>query len=1053
MTKALIKQEKQRFSLRKYSFGAASVLIGATLVFGGQVSADETVPVSTNSQARTVTPSVDANLLTKNDATEPAATNSATETVDVATQTDALPDATTTSSLDSTSVSESQTVEASSTEPDHTTTSVAESSVSPAPAALRASSLPTSGNYTYTERTEIKNQASLAAPTQFYANAGDKVYYDQTLTADGYDWLSYKSYSGMRRYARLAPSIQVAKPTPAPQAPAVVSTKNTLPSQGHYTFTTETAVKNQATQSAPVQFVFTTGDKVFYDKVLENDGHHWLSYVSYSGTRRYADLGASQTESPKAPQTKETPAPQATPINMPSQGQYQFSHKVAVKNAPRLSAQTEFTFDKGESVRYDQVLDVDNHHWISYVSYSGTRRYIPISASASTTPNTQTVRTGTLTVQDRASGDFLVTVSDVSDSRGIKAVKVPIWTTRGDQDDLVWYDGVKQADGSYQVAVSLKDHNNERGAYNIHLYYVEADGQMAGVTTALHQVSQQPTTSQEIPRYDLPAQGSYTFTKETAVKNQASLAAPTQFTFIQGDKVNYDQVLQADGYQWISYVSYSGTRRYAPVTTLTTARPKPKPETKQEAVAGQLTISNSSSQGFDVTVSHVSSPQEITAVHVPVWSNKGGQDDIIWYRAVKQTDGTYKTRVKTSDHHSDLGDYHVHLYYRLATGQEVGVAATKATLAAKQTPLTSGTLTITNSSSQGFEVLITDVTNANGVAAVKVPIWSDKGGQDDLVWYDAIKQANGDYKVDVKISDHGQSRGDYHVHLYYVEANGYLKGVTGTQTVVPEPEAGSHKGVTFNGSYYSVQGKYDTIVIANKRYPLAASYNPGENAQAKAAFVQLRNEMIAQGYHVGNAYSGFRPYTAQQALYQSYVMRDGKAAADRYSARAGYSEHQTGLAFDLTDASGNLLEDRAAAKWLQANAHRYGFVVRYQAGKESVTGYMPEAWHVRYIGREAADVYASGLTLEEYFGFEGGDYRSPARPNTTSSVSSNLPSQGTYTFSQRASIKAAPSLTSPELAYYEAGNRVYYDRLIISEGHQWLSYIGFSGTRRYIAID
>ncbi|HEM6220359.1 TPA: LD-carboxypeptidase LdcB/DacB [Streptococcus suis] len=184
----------------------------------------------------------------------------------------------------------------------------------------------------------------------------------------------------------------------------------------------------------------------------------------------------------------------------------------------------------------------------------------------------------------------------------------------------------------------------------------------------------------------------------------------------------------------------------------------------------------------------------------------------------------------------------------------------------------------------------------------------------------------------------------------------------------------TNTNASYNGSYYSVQGKYGEVIIANKKHPLSADYAPGEEPQALAAFQNLIADMQAKGFDVSNNYSGFRSYETQASLYQSYVDQDGQAAADTYSARPGYSEHQTGLAFDLLDSSGNLLEEPTASQWLAENAHHYGFIVRYLPGKENSTGYMAESWHVRYIGQEATDIYNSGLTLEEYFGVPGGDY-------------------------------------------------------------------------------
>ena len=133
-------------------------------------------------------------------------------------------------------------------------------------------------------------------------------------------------------------------------------------------------------------------------------------------------------------------------------------------------------------------------------------------------------------------------------------------------------------------------------------------------------------------------------------------------------------------------------------------------------------------------------------------------------------------------------------------------------------------------------------------------------------------------------------------------------------------------------------------------------------------------DMQSLGLSISNSYSGYRSYQYQSSLYQNYVNSYGQASADTFSARPGYSEHQSGLAFDLIQPNGALLESPNEAQWVAQNAHKYGFIVRYQSGKESITGYMAEPWHVRYVGDEAVNIYQSGLTLEEYLGVEGGDY-------------------------------------------------------------------------------
>jgi hypothetical protein len=212
----------------------------------------------------------------------------------------------------------------------------------------------------------------------------------------------------------------------------------------------------------------------------------------------------------------------------------------------------------------------------------------------------------------------------------------------------------------------------------------------------------------------------------------------------------------------------------------------------------------------------------------------------------------------------------------------------------------------------------------------------------------------------------------YHVKVYYQHRNGstyyslydstnnwqgYINA-TGTRTVE------TRQGITY----------VDGILIANKKHSLPANYNPGENSTAGGKFRQLLRAMQQLNMDVSNSYSGFRSYSYQSVLYQNYVRAYGQAAADRFSARPGYSEHQTGLAFDLIHNNGSLLEKSREANWLAANAHQYGFIIRYKAGKEAVTGYQYEPWHVRYIGSQASAIYRSNKTLEEYLGVPGGGY-------------------------------------------------------------------------------
>ena len=724
--------------------------------------------------------------------------------------------------------------------------------------------LPASGRYTFTEKTAVYTTPSTNSSVSFYFNKGNQVNYNKVLDAENARWISYVSYSGIRRYAKVGELTKVLEEVTEPESTETSKNRKPQSATGTYVFQDTAQVRNDPKLSSPVQFEFRKGDRVYYDKVLTSDDYNWISYVSYSGIRRYVSLNkvekatvdTPKTQTPQKEESKPATTTKSEASTLPANGTYIFTDKADVRNDAKISSPVQFEFRKGDRVNYDKVLTSDDYNWISYVSYSGTRRYVALNKVEKTSAET-----------------------------------------------------------------SQKEE--------------------AKSTTLMEEV-----------KPSLPSSGKYTFTNTVEVHNEAKLSSPVQFEFKKGESVNYDKALVADDYSWISYVSYSGIRRYVAL-------------------------------------------------------NKVGQD------------------------------------------------TPKAEATASKPSVVTGNIKVENVTAKGFDVVVSNVSDTQGVKAVKVPVWSSQGGQDDIIWYDATKQNSGDYKVAVKISDHKNNTGEYNAHLYYVQNDGSLKGIAATRTTVAgesTTETTSNK-VTSNGSYYSIKGKYDDIIIANKKYPLSPSYNPGEDATAKAAFVRLRNDMINQGFNVGHAYSGFRSYDTQKTLYQNYANRDGYAAADRYSARAGYSEHQTGLAYDLTDRSGNLLEDKTATDWLNNNAYKYGFVVRYQPGKESVTGYMPEAWHIRYIGKEAKEVYESGKSLEEYFGFDGGDYTNTTSSSTANtSTTTSLTQRGTYHFTSRSSIKAEPKVSSPELAYYDAGNSVNYDKVLTADGHQWISYIAYSGSRRYIAV-
>ncbi|HGI2571756.1 TPA: SH3 domain-containing protein [Streptococcus agalactiae] len=471
MKKGQVNDTKQSYSLRKYKFGLASVILGSFIMVTSPVFADQTTSVQVNNQTGT---SVDAN----NSSNETSASSVITSNNDSVQASDKVVNSQNTATKD-------------------ITTPLVETKP------MVEKTLPEQGNYVYSKETEVKNTPSKSAPVAFYAKKGDKVFYDQVFNKDNVKWISYKSFCGVRRYAAiesLDPSGGSETKAPTPVTNSGSNNQEKIATQGNYTFSHKVEVKNEAKVASPTQFTLDKGDRIFYDQILTIEGNQWLSYKSFNGVRRFVLLGKASSVEKTEDKEKVSPQPQA-----------------------------------------------------------------------------RITKTGRLTISNETTTGFDILITNIKDDNGIAAVKVPVWTEQGGQDDIKWYTAVTTGDGNYKVAVSFADHKNEKGLYNIHLYYQEASGTLVGVTVTKVTVAG-TNSSQEPIENGLAKTGVYNIIGSTEVKNEAKISSQTQFTLEKGDKINYDQVLTADGYQWISYKSYSGVRRYIPVKKLTTSSEKAKDE-------------------------------------------------------------------------------------------------------------------------------------------------------------------------------------------------------------------------------------------------------------------------------------------------------------------------------------------------------------------------------------------------------------------------------------------------------------------------------------------
>nr|WP_301183170.1 GBS Bsp-like repeat-containing protein [Streptococcus suis] len=342
--------------------------------------------------------------------------------------------------------------------------------------------------------------------------------------------------------------------------------------------------------------------------------------------------------------------------------------------------------------------------------------------------------TGTITIENRndAQGTFDVRVTNVSSPRGLDKVYVPTWTESGGQDDIVWHEASRQSDGSYLARINKTQHKYESGKYISHVYYRGHDGSMTAIGGA----------SVELPELK-----------------------PT----------------------------------------------------------GTITIENrNDAQGtFDVRVANVSSPRGLDKVYVPTWTESGGQDDIVWHEASRQSDGSYLARINKTQHKYESGKYISHVYYRGHDGSMTAIGGASVELPELKP---TGTITIENrNDAQGtFDVRVANVSSPRGLDKVYVPTWTESGGQDDIVWHEASRQSDGSYLARINKTQHKYSSGKYISHVYYRGTDGSMTAVGGTSVELPSTRSYTvyidpgHGGRDSGASYGGVHEKNLALSVSNK---------------------------------------------------------------------------------------------------------------------------------------------------------------------------------------------------------------------------------------------
>ncbi|HHT7826976.1 TPA: GBS Bsp-like repeat-containing protein [Streptococcus suis] len=355
-----------------------------------------------------------------------------------------------------------------------------------------------------------------------------------------------------------------------------------------------------------------------------------------------------------------------------------------------------------------------------------------VSSSSQSTTSTQASNVVAIENVNAVNGSFDVRVSKVSSPKEIKEVYIPTWSEVNGQDDIIWYAAKRQLDGSYLINVDNAQHKKSVGKYHSHVYYLATDGSLSAISA----------TSTVLP--ELKASG----------------------------KVSAVNVNQGAG-------------------------------------------------SFEVKISDIVAPKGIAKVLVPTWTESGGQDDIVWHEASRQSDGSYLARINKTQHKNELGKYISHVYLLEQDGSLSGIGATSTVLPELKASGKVSAVNV-NQSAGSFEVKISDIVAPKGIAKVLVPTWTESGGQDDIVWHEASRQSDGSYLARINKNQHKYSSGKYISHVYYRGTDGSMTAVGGTSVELPSTRSYTvyidpgHGGRDSGASYGGVHEKNLALSVSNK---------------------------------------------------------------------------------------------------------------------------------------------------------------------------------------------------------------------------------------------
>lgn len=466
--------------------------------------------------------------------------------------------------------------------------------------------------------------------------------------------------------------------------------------------------------------------------------------------------------------------------------------------------------DAKDKERWTLTVDPKNHRYDSGMYhvhvYAVDNRGIRTGLKAMTT-NVKAL-SPTLTVKpDSTHSNIVITLSNPTSQQWAE-VLFPVWSELNGQDDLVWYGAKKNSSGVWTLTVPISKHRNNTGVYNVHAYKKLSSGKVELVSGTTVTIEPPKMESMEISPLDEQT--------ETFTVSLRGVTSPAKIKQVlvpvwsakdgQDDLIWYGAVQDTKnpdnwsvtidpgkhGFDTGLYhvhvyaVDNRGIRQALAANSTTINLPQAQPEL--------TAVPDESQSQIDVTLTHVRADRDLLGVLFPVWSDKGGQDDLVWYSAEQASSSTWTLSVPISQHNKDTGLYHIHAYKKYKSGKVERVDTATANIDGLDMSAASISAEIIDSEKGIFRVQVSGVSSPAGIKEISLPVWSDKNGQDDLRWwYQATKtttEAGDVWTAEISAANHLYDSGLYHIHVYATDNRGIQRGV-GSTTLTLNPVTNS----------------------------------------------------------------------------------------------------------------------------------------------------------------------------------------------------------------------------------------------------------------------